>query len=143
MLNRSLEVVVVEDELLDIQMYKRAFANLEEISCSSKFFSDGERAQSYLAGLEAEGPDAIPDVILLDLNMPKVNGKDILKFIKTSELLRNRIVVIVSSSDDEEEMRLCYELGANAYIPRPLTREKLQELFNRLFGLIYHHVAIV
>ena len=67
----------------------------------------------------------MPHFILLDLNMPKKDGRDVLKEVKTNPALRNIPVIIFSTTNNEYEMKRCYELGANSYITKPNSFENL------------------
>jgi two-component system response regulator len=73
-----------------------------------------------------------PDLILLDLNMPRMSGKEALAAIQADSCLRSIPVIILTTSREECEVQRCYELGANTYIVKPLSLEKLAEMMQAL-----------
>jgi len=84
---------------------------------------DGEKALKFLKK-EAPYTDAVrPDIILLDLNMPRKDGKETLAEIKADQSLRSIPVVILTTSEAESDIVKCYELGANCYIAKPISFE--------------------
>lgn len=98
-------------------------AALEEarFNCIFRCIQDGCEMMDYLnrSGRYCN-PEAapIPDLILLDLNMPKMNGRDVLKSLKTSPDFRAIPVIILTTSTDVEDVKVCYDLGANSYITK-------------------------
>jgi two-component system response regulator len=98
-------------------------AALEEahFNCTFRCIQDGCEMMDYLnrSGRYCN-PEAapIPDLILLDLNMPKMNGRDVLKLLKTSPGFRSIPVIILTTSADMEDVKICYDLGANSYITK-------------------------
>src|ERR1700686_1480644 len=104
----SQPILIVEDSTDDFEATKRAFmkANLHN---AIKHVFNGEDALSYLRS------DALtkPGLILLDLNMPGMDGRKTLEIIKQSPKLKKIPVVILTTSDDERDVKACYDLGAN------------------------------
>lgn len=86
---------------------------------------DGGEALDVLHGRgdHADGPR--PDVVILDLDLPRVGGRDVLREIRTTEALSAMPVVVLSQNDDEETIEECYRLGANAYVVKPRDYEGL------------------
>lgn len=84
--------------------------------------ADGEEALDYLfcRGQHAGRPNQLPAVILLDLKMPKIDGHDVLRKIRSDERLRDIPVIVLTSSDQEADISLSYELGTNAYMMKPV-----------------------
>lgn len=73
-----------------------------------------------------------PDIVLLDLNMPRMDGREALAPMKSDEALRNIPVVVPTTSTDEEEIRRSYRLGANSFIAKPVTHAELVEVMREL-----------
>jgi CheY-like chemotaxis protein len=88
--------------------------------------NDGEKAIEYLKNkaAEAEGDSAIPDLVLLDLKMPRMDGASTLRAIREDYRLKHLPVVMVSTSTVEKEINTCFELGANSYVTKPLQFEE-------------------
>lgn len=106
------------DELLTVHALKK-FHMANEIVVTR----DGEDALDYLFGTGAyRGRDAgaIPTVALLDLNLPKIGGLDVLRRIRADERTRRLPVVVLTSSSEEEDVINSYDLGANAYVRKPV-----------------------
>lgn len=129
-LSRPLErqpILVVEDSLDDFEATKRAFdkANLRNHIAHAK---SGEEAIAYLNGPETSKPG----LILLDLNMPGMDGRRTLEIIKHTEKTKRIPVVILTTSDDERDVQACYALGANTYIQKPVDFDGLISAIRRL-----------
>lgn len=101
--------------------------------------SDGEEALGLLFG---DGPasfaarDVLPAVILLDLNLPKVNGHEVLRMIRTTERTRMLPVVILTCSDEKKDLIESYSLGCNGYVRKPVEFDKFVEA-TRQMGLYW------
>ena len=115
-------IMIVEDNEDDLELTLRAFAKnniLNEIVIAR----DGVEALDYLFGTGAhEGRDlhVMPEVILLDLNMPRMGGIETLRNIRSNELTKLLPVVVLTSSDEEKDMIASYECGVNSYIRKPV-----------------------
>jgi len=118
-----IEVLLVEDDAGDVLMTQEAF---EEHKVRNKLsvVRDGEEALSYLRR-EGEYADAPrPDLILLDLNLPRVDGREVLQVIKNDEDLRRIPVVVLTTSQADEDILRSYSLHANAYVTKPVDFER-------------------
>lgn len=96
--------------------------------------NDGVEALDYLFGIgsrAAEGP-VRPSVVLLDMNMPKLNGLDVLERIRKDPATRKVPVVILTSSDEEQDVLRSYDLGANSYVRKPVDFNEFAEAVGRL-----------
>lgn len=114
-------IVLVEDNPNDIELTLRA---LERNGIANKIIvaQDGEEALDLLCSCGNPGAElsTAPQLILLDLKLPKVDGVDILKRIRTEERLRGVPVVMLTSSQEEQDLLKCYASGANSYIRKPV-----------------------
>jgi CheY-like chemotaxis protein len=114
-------ILLVEDDPNDVEL---TLAALGEYNLANEVFvaSDGEQALDYLyhRGNFAQRSLTYPAVILLDLKLPKINGLEVLKHIKSDEKLKVIPVVVLTSSAEEKDMVASYELGVNAYVVKPL-----------------------
>jgi CheY-like chemotaxis protein len=114
-----IEVLLVEDDPGDVMMTKEAF---EEHKLRNRLtvVSDGDAALAYLRR-EGEYADAVmPDLILLDLNLPRRDGREVLEEIKKDEELCRIPVVVLTTSRAEEDILRSYQLHANAYVTKPV-----------------------
>lgn len=129
--NRPAEILLIEDNKGDAILTQRAFAKAK-VENNLTTVASGEEAVSYLQK-EAPFEDIqLPDIILLDLNLPKMNGKDVLKFIKNNGSLRHIPVIMLSSSKADKDVAQSYDLHANGYIAKPLKLEEFQNFVEKI-----------
>ena len=120
--SKPIEILLVEDNEGDVRL-------LEEVLKESKVFNklnivhDGLQALAYVRGEDSYAHTRRPDLILLDLNLPKIDGRQVLEEIKRSSHLRRIPVVILTTSRAEEDILKCYDLHANCYIVKPFDLE--------------------
>jgi CheY-like chemotaxis protein len=117
-----IEVLLVEDDPGDVLMTREAFADYM-VGNRLTVVSDGAEALAYL---HREGPFADaprPDLILLDLNLPRRDGREVLADIKADEELQQIPVVVLTTSQAEEDVLRSYQLHANAYVAKPVDFE--------------------
>ncbi|GAA4608329.1 response regulator [Actinoallomurus liliacearum] len=116
---RPIEVLLVEDDPGDVVLTKEAFDD-NKVSNKLSVVSDGEEAMRFLRR-EADYADAPrPDLVLLDLNLPRMDGRQVLEEIKADETLRTIPVVVLTTSEAEEDILRSYRLHANAYVTKPV-----------------------
>jgi chemotaxis family two-component system response regulator Rcp1 len=115
----AIEVLLVEDNPGDVRLTREALKEGKVINHLS-VAKDGEEALAFLRreGAFADAPR--PDVILLDLNLPRRDGREVLQAIKADPSLRTIPVVILTSSEAERDIARAYELNANCYITKPV-----------------------
>jgi Response regulators consisting of a CheY-like receiver domain and a winged-helix DNA-binding domain len=114
-------ILLVEDNMDDILLTKRAFAK-RDFKGSIHTATDGIEAIDYLlcTGVFSDRAPLMPDLILLDLNLPRSSGLDILKRIRSENRTRLVPVVMLTSSSDEGDVRISYENGANSFLQKPV-----------------------
>lgn len=120
---KSVEVLLVEDNPGDVRLIQEVFkeAKIKNVLHVAR---DGEEAMKMLR-LEGENPTRIPDLILLDLNLPKKDGRDVLKEIKKDDGLKCIPVVVLTSSIRDEDLIETYKNNANCYIAKPVDLDQL------------------
>ncbi len=133
MVNKLATVLLVEDDETHAILIMRSFEGMgvEKI----QWVSDGEQAMDYLQhrGLYADKEKSPrPDVILLDLRLPKLSGHEVLKQIKSLEELRAIPVVILTTSKNEYDIAKAYLNHANSYLVKPLGLDKFQEMVKEI-----------
>lgn len=106
-------LLLVEDDRLDAAIMRRCLKQLN-ISCELVHKTDGEQALEYLC----ECHDRVPCAILLDLNMPRMNGVEFLEHLKANQALRNIPVFVVTTSSASEDREACFRLGVADYITK-------------------------
>ncbi len=126
-------ILLVEDSEEDYYTTKRAFSKAG-LANELHRVKDGAEALAYLfseAPFDNEGVHPTPNVILLDLNLPKIDGTEVLKKIKSDDKLKKIPVVVLTSSSDPKDIDMCYQLGANSYMQKPVSLESFIEALKR------------
>jgi hypothetical protein len=118
-------ILLVEDNPVDVDLTLRAFQSRKLIN-PILVARDGAEAIDYIKKWEAGEP--VPVVILLDLKLPKVDGLEVLRTIKTHEKYARIPIVILTSSSDDTDIKTAYALGANSYIVKPVNFDKFLEV---------------
>jgi CheY-like chemotaxis protein len=113
-----LEILLVEDNQADVVLTKRALKS-GKVLHNLHVANDGEAALAFLRDVEY-GKAPRPDLVLLDLNLPKVNGREVLAKIKSNEALASIPVVVLTTSKADEDVMIAYELHANSFITKPV-----------------------
>jgi CheY-like chemotaxis protein len=119
MIGKSFEILLVEDNEGDVGLIEEVFAK-SKIRNSLHVAEDGEEAVLYLHSEGKFSGSPRPDLIILDLNLPKKDGREVLRDIKKDENLHNIPVIILTTSTAERDILRAYELHANAYVIKPL-----------------------
>ena len=133
--NNLFTVLLVEDDLNDIFLVKRAF-KMAQPQNVLQVVTDGQEAIHYLKG-EGKYSDRqaypLPKLIVMDIKMPRRTGFEVLEWVKgNGPPLRRIPIVIVSSSDNPTDINRAYELGANAYMVKPVNFKKVEHLFESI-----------
>ena len=118
-------ILLVEDNPMDLDLTLRAF-NKKKFSNTIQVARDGEEALAFFARWEAG--EAMPAVILLDINLPKVNGLEVLQRLKSHPVFRRIPVVVLTSSRENSDLKTAYDLGVNSYIEKPVSFNKFIEV---------------
>ena len=124
---RPAEILLVEDNRGDVLLASRAFRD-GQIENRLNVASSAEEA---LRMLRREGEHAerrLPDIILLDLSLPGISGRDLLEILKADEGLRQIPVVVLSSSNAEQDIARSYDLHASAYVVKPIDLDKFRDV---------------
>ena len=115
----AIRILLVEDKPADAELATEALAESKLIN-ELDHVEDGVEAMKYLRGEGAYAGRALPDLLLLDLNLPRMDGREVLAAIKSDEELRRIPVVILTTSESEEDILRSYDLHANCYITKPI-----------------------
>ena len=131
-MNKKQVILIVDDDLDDREIMRDAFMSNHKNHREYVFMENGDLLLQYLA----DG-DAVPSpaLIMLDLNMPGKDGREALKEIKGSERFRHIPTVVFTTSSSQKDMQVSYDLGANCFITKPDTFNKLVEITNSIAQL--------
>jgi CheY-like chemotaxis protein len=122
-------VLIADDDVDDLFMIRQAFESLK-LDKEIRSVGDGVELLDYLhkRGKYKDSPTPFPKVILLDLNMPKKDGRECLREIKSTPVLSKIPVIIFSTSANPDDITACYEMGASGYIMKPYSYKELLEI---------------
>jgi CheY-like chemotaxis protein len=123
-------ILHVEDDPNDVVLFRHAWQKIG-LAGNLRVVGDGDEAVAYLTGAQASGKEAMhpfPSLILLDLKMPRVNGFEVLAWLRRDEKLRRVPVVVLSSSNHEADISRAYDAGANSFLVKPVDFNRLVEL---------------
>jgi CheY-like chemotaxis protein len=128
---RAIEVLLIEDDPGDVLMTREAFEDAK-VANNLYVVSDGEDALAFLRreGTHAEVPR--PDLVLLDLNLPRVDGREVLEQIKNDPELRSIPVVVLTTSESEDDIVHSYSLHANAYVTKPVDFDRFHQVVRQI-----------
>jgi two-component system response regulator len=120
--NTPIDILLVEDNATDAELCIRA---LKKHNLANRLFwvKDGAEALDFLYGrgqYASRETENRPKVILLDLRMPKVDGREVIRIVKGDERLKTIPIVVLTSSKDDHEIGDCYRLGANSFVTKPV-----------------------
>lgn len=124
---RYLHILLVEDNPGDIRLTREAFAQTQT-PIQLHVAADGVEAIDFLRGAERFHDAPRPDLILLDLNLPRKNGREVLAEIKQDQSLRRIPVVVLTTSTAEDDILGTYDLHANSYITKPVDLGQFDEI---------------
>jgi CheY-like chemotaxis protein len=125
--NKSITILMAEDNATDVMLTKEALAHAKVIN-TLHVVDDGIEALDFLHRRGKHGKAPVPDLILLDLNMPRKNGQEVLAEIKADEKLKHIPVVILTTSKAEEDVVKAYGLHANCYVIKPVDFDVFAEV---------------
>src|SRR3990172_7231993 len=121
--SRLVEILLVEDNPADVRLTKEALKDAKMVN-NLNVVTDGVEAIAFLRRQDKYKNAPRPDIILLDLNLPKKDGREVLAEIKADETLRTIPVVVLTTSKAEQDILRTYTLHANCYITKPVDLDK-------------------
>ena len=116
-MEKKLNVLLIEDDMIEIMKFNRTVSSLK-LNHKIVEANNGEEALVIL-----EKKDELPHIILLDLNMPKINGIEFLKILKGDDVLKHIPTIILTTSSNQKDLLECYKIGIAGYVLKPLKYE--------------------
>jgi len=133
-MTQEYEIVIVEDNAYDAELIVRSLK--ENLLANSLIvLEDGEQALDFIfcrGQYASQDPCGSPKVIFLDLKLPKVDGLEVLKQVKSNEQTKKIPVIVVTSSKEDPDIATAYNLGANSYVVKPVSYDNFVETVNQL-----------
>ena len=124
---RPITVLLVEDDPGDVLLVREAF-DAHKLNNRLLVAADGVEAMELLRSADADRPD----LVLLDLNLPRKDGREVLAEIKSDKALRSIPVVVLTTSDAEEDILRSYDLHANAYVTKPVDFDRFIDVVRQI-----------
>ena len=123
---KTLNILLIEDDAIELMKFKRVLNKLE----LNHKITEAENGKIALDILNAK--EIIPNIIILDLNMPKLNGIEFLEILKKDEQLRNIPAIVLTTSNNYRDVLECYKIGIAGYILKPLKYDDYLEQIKRM-----------
>ncbi len=129
-MNKELSIILAEDDEGHATLIRR---NLKRSGLMNKIlhFKDGQQTIEYL-NTEKEKGNEIPSLLLLDIKMPKVDGIEVLQYVKSDPVLKKMPVIMITTTDDPREIDRCHELGCSNYIKKPIDYDNFVDAIRKL-----------
>ena len=128
---RPAEILLVDDSVTDFKLTSKAFER-ERLTINLHHVENGEECLAFLRKQGRYSAVPMPDLILLDINMPVMDGHEVLAELVKDETLKHLPVVVLTSSKDERDVLQMYKLRCNAYLTKPVDAHKFQEVIKLL-----------
>jgi chemotaxis family two-component system response regulator Rcp1 len=130
-MSKPLEVLLVEDDEDDVRLTREALRD-SKVIVNMSVASDGEEALERLRRAGRFADAARPDLILLDLNLPRVSGREVIEALKGDAELKLIPVVVLTTSEADSDIVKCYDLGANCYITKPVNFDQFRRIIKAI-----------
>lgn len=128
-MKKSLDILLIEDDIDDIDLLKDAL-NEKEVPYQMEVIMEGDKVYSYLESVED-----LPEIIVMDLNLPKIGGKEILMEIKSSFTFTEIPIIVLTTSSAKEDIDYCNSMGISKYITKPATIEGWDATINSIINV--------
>lgn len=128
---KAIDVLLVEDDPGDVLMTREAFKD-NKLANRLSVVSDGVDAMAFLRKEDQYAGSPTPDLVLLDLNLPRMDGREVLAAMKSDPELRRIPVVVLTTSEAEEDVLRSYSLHANAYVTKPVDFQRFIEVVRQI-----------
>ena len=132
------DILLVEDDPADVSFIKRALQKADS-KVALHVLHDGEQAMAYLSSSNGQGtPSGLPSLVITDLKMPKITGHQLIEWMRSQARFAHIPIVVLSSSGMEQDIDRAIDLGANAYIQKPLSLSELERIVQSLLTAWLH-----
>ena len=136
-----LQVLIVEDDAGDVALMENAFAE-HDVPSTLHHVPDGGEALAFLHREDPYNDAPRPDLILLDLNMPKVDGRQALVMIKTDDRFKSIPTIVFTTSSSDSDVSSSYDAQANAYVTKPIDLDDFERVIAQIRNFYGHTVAL-
>lgn len=140
--NSRINVLLVEDDSGDVELIRETLKD-SKVLVNLDVVGNGEQALSYLRREEPYKQSPRPDLILCDLNMPKMDGRQLIQIIKKNVKTSKIPVIVLTTSDSETDIVKSYGLGANCYVTKPLGLKQFSQVVNSIEHFWFSVVRLI
>ncbi len=139
-MNLAVVIVMIEDDEGHARLIER---NIRRAGVTNEIihFQNGSKAKEYFDTLQNRAEEAVPILVLLDLNLPDMPGLEILEYLKEDGHLKRAPVIVLTTTDDDREIKRCYDLGCNVYITKPVDYDQFAMAVRQL-GLFFSVIKV-
>jgi len=135
------KVLLVEDSPLHVALFKQAVKSVTQLELIA-VANDGEEAMHYLRQVNTGDKATRPDLVLLDLQMPKMNGHEVLQEVRRDPELKDLPIVMMSTSNDQQDIADAYRFGADKFVSKPASVPELTQILESIsLSLLNHTLA--
>jgi len=136
-MSKGIVIISVEDDSGHAKLIEKSLRKSEVIE-KIIHFDNGEEVLNFLMkkGAEPHREKNVQYVLLLDIRMPKIDGVEVLRQVKSDNELKKIPVIMLTTTDDPEEIELCYKLGCNNYVTKPVDYEKFNDVLQQINSFI-------
>ena len=131
MSNAEIELVLVEDDDNDAELIARTLRK-HNLANQIVRLKDGVEAMDFLFAQGSKAPNSTPRVVLLDLKLPRVDGIEVLRRMKSDDRTKSIPVVMLTSSNQERDIKTAYELGVNSFVTKPIKFEEFAKVISEM-----------
>ncbi|MEZ4989593.1 MAG: response regulator [Saprospiraceae bacterium] len=131
MTQKKLPIIYADDNPYDIELFLEVFNDLD-LGSPVVVLRDGQEVLNHLSDREEDLSVEMPEAILLDIKMPKINGLEVLKKIRAQPVFDRVPIIMITSSEMAKDIAVCYESGANAYVVKPIDFDEFVDLIASL-----------
>jgi CheY-like chemotaxis protein len=131
-MKKALEILLVEDDIDDVDLLKEALLE-NNVEYQMEVIMEGDKVFKYLETVET-----LPEIIVMDLNLPKTGGKEILQEIKSNCTLTRIPIVILTTSSSKEDIEYCNNMGISKFITKPATLEGWNNTIHSILHVVDH-----
>lgn len=121
------KVLYIEDNVADIKLLEEAIS-FNDLAINLEYVTDGQEMLNYFEAAKAAHYKDLPDLIISDLNLPKISGQQVIQEIKQDSVFKKIPIIVFTTSKLRSDIEKCYEYGANAYLSKPVDIDQIFEL---------------
>jgi len=120
------KVLYIEDNIADIKLFEEAIS-FNNLAIDLQYVTDGQEMLDFFEESKRGHYKELPDIIITDLNLPKITGQKVIQAIKQDEVFKRIPIIVFTTSNLKRDIEKCYEFGANAYLYKPVDIDKIFE----------------